>query len=76
MNLRTGAIVLSLLPLLLTLVLALPERALRQRVVDTALAERQTTLAAGAARAIEDGRVDALVALRDVGQHKPGAEAA
>jgi PAS domain S-box-containing protein len=75
MNLRTGAIVLSLLPLALTLVLAVPENGLQQRVSDATLEVRQTSLATSAARDIEDARIDALVALRAEGHHSARARA-
>jgi PAS domain S-box-containing protein len=75
MNLRTGAIVLSLLPLALTLVLAIPENGLQQRVSDATLEVKQTSLATSAARDIEDARIDALVALRAEGHHSRRARA-
>jgi PAS domain S-box-containing protein len=75
MNLRTGAIVLSLLPLAITFVLAIPESVLQARVADATLDTGRNALAAGAARDIEDGRIGALVALRREGQHDPAAPA-
>jgi PAS domain S-box-containing protein len=76
MTLRTGAIVLSLLPLVLTLLLAAPERMLQLRVNDATLNARRISLATGAAHDIEDARIDALVALRSEGHRIPAARAA
>jgi PAS domain S-box-containing protein len=76
MNLRTGAVVLSLLPLAVTFLLAIPESVLQVRANNATLDTRHTSLATGAARDIEDGRIDALVALRREGHRDPAAPAA
>jgi two-component system, sensor histidine kinase and response regulator len=55
-TLRTRAIALSLLPLVITFLLALPEAMLQLRVSADSVQARHAQLAAGAARNIEDSR--------------------
>jgi two-component system, sensor histidine kinase len=64
MNLRTRAIFLSLVPLIIVLLLALPEGILQWRVSTHAAQARRSELAAAAAADIGNGRVFILIALR------------
>jgi PAS domain S-box-containing protein len=63
-SLRTRAIVWSLLPLVIILLLAVPEGLLQWRVSSAAVQTRRAQLASEAARDIGDGRVMMLIALR------------
>jgi PAS domain S-box-containing protein len=76
MNLRRRALVLSLLPLVLTLLFALAEGALQARVSSDAAHARRAALASGACRDIESSRLEAKVALRRRTYRDPGAATA
>jgi PAS domain-containing protein len=75
-NLRTRAIVWSLLPLAVILLLAVPEGVLQWRVSSAAVQTRRAQLASEAARDIGDGRVMILIALRRYLRHDSSARIA
>lgn len=64
MNLRTRAAALSILPLALTLLLAVPEGILQWQVIQLASQSEKAAQAASAARDVTDARVAETLALR------------
>jgi PAS domain S-box-containing protein len=64
MNLRTRAVALSILPMALTLFLALPEGVLQWQVIQLAAQSEQAAQAASTARNVTDARVAETLALR------------
>src|ERR1700723_1565138 len=73
MNLRTRAIVLSTLPLALTLLLALPEGILQFEVIQLAAQSEHAAQSASAARDVTDARVAETLALRKILNGEPQA---
>jgi PAS domain S-box-containing protein len=71
MKLRTRAVALSILPLVLTLLLALPEGVLQWQVIQLAAQSEQAAQAASAARDVTDARVAETLALRRMLNREP-----
>jgi PAS domain S-box-containing protein len=72
-SLRTRTIIWSLVPLLIVLLLAVPEGILQWRASTDQVQARRAQLASAAARDIGDGRVLMLIALRRYLRHDPTA---